>query len=113
MQIDNMRASFYANAAVATSVRRLSEPKVAPQQDLDDANARASQAEEDAAKLMERCEEEAATNQALVDELEALRSKIVDESSFSQKAEELQDRLAQLDSASKNCSSWKKRWLHV
>lgn len=97
MQIDDMRASFYANAALATSVRRLSDPKVEPKQDVEDTNARIDEAEQKAAELQERIEEESASKKVLERELDTLRSAVEDESSLKQQVEAIQSRNEQLD----------------
>lgn len=97
MEFKGMRASYYANAKVATSLQRLSEPEP----DTSEIQAQLDCAEEMVTELHVRLEASEAARVALEVELENMRSSAGGqddgEDQLKRELEEVQDRLVFLD----------------
>ncbi|MGJ8652051.1 MAG: hypothetical protein ACSHX8_02145 [Opitutaceae bacterium] len=103
MEFKGMKASYYADAKVATTLQRLSdpdpepEPEPEPESDTSEMQAQLDSAEEMVAELHVRLETAEAARVALEAEIESMRPSSGDEAKLKRQLEEVQDRLTFLD----------------
>lgn len=93
MKFKGMRASYYADAKVATSLQRLSEPE----DDMSEMQAQIDLAESLVAELQDRLEVAETARIALEVEIENMRASSGDEEKLKRELEEVQERLSFLD----------------
>lgn len=91
MQIDDMYAAFYANASLANSARRLSDPEI-DQKEAGVLSQRLAEVEGEKEELARRCEALEQSKEKLKEEVATLRASLEDAPSLDRKMAAIEER---------------------